>query len=737
MNKNTDRILLVVLLLLLSIDSYSQMSYFEQIPISSSISIDDWISAHYGVDVNKYETTHLMHRNMQAANNNTTDWQHFTYRLKYNNIPLEFCQINVHKKDGYIVSVNGERFNNINVSTTPGISETTARNAAINYIDADLYSWQTDSLQYFDSIGAPELKSQPVGELVICPTDIEDTLSAPRLAYKFNIVAIAPEINSDVYVDAQTGAVLYSLSNICEYTGTAETRYSGTQPVETIYKNSKYYLHDHTRCNGNTSIYTYSLENHSNTVLYHREITDNDNNWTSAEMSPTGDDVALDAHWAAAKTIDYFYEKFGRKSYNDNNKTLKMYVHWLSYKDRKDGKTGTNNAQWNGFVIKLGDGDGIDYNPYVSIDVVAHEFGHAVTQYSAGLIYKNEPGAINESLSDIWGACVKHYAAPSKKIWWHDYESRMDNKASRFLKNPRNSDTAYYVCPNMYKGISWKDYNIFNDNGGVHWNSGVMNYWFYLLTEGGSGTNDKGDSYDVTGVGFDKSEQIVYKALTDYFTMFTDYSKAALYTREAAIELYGMCSNEARSVVDAWNAVGINIELNIDDILHITQTIESGESRVFCATDSIYADNTIEAGSNVEYKSGRVIHLGPGFRAEPGSNFHAYIEPCTSSPSSSPSSYLAPLSMPQYHDSESEETQTKPNNDIQIYPIPCTDKLNIQNLSENMSAYKIYDVHGKLIKVGILAPETTCISTTDLKDAIYIISISNGKNILYKKFIKE
>ena len=97
MNKNTNRILCVVLLTLWSICSYSQLSYYEQIPISSLISIDDWISAHYGVDVNKYETTHLMHRNMQAANNNnTTDWQHFTYRLKYNNIPLEFCQINVH-----------------------------------------------------------------------------------------------------------------------------------------------------------------------------------------------------------------------------------------------------------------------------------------------------------------------------------------------------------------------------------------------------------------------------------------------------------------------------------------------------------------------------------------------------------------------------------------------------------------------------------------------------------------
>lgn len=733
MNKNRTKLL--VFTLLLSIYSYSQLSYYEDIPTLFSLSIDDLITNYYGEDVIKYETPYLMHRNIRAVTNNNSGWQHLTYNLLYNNIPLEFCQINVHKKNGYIVSVNGDRYNNINVSTTPAISETVARNTAINHIDADLYSWQVDSLQFFDSIGVPQLKTMPMGELVICPQDIEDSLPIPRLAYKFNIVAIEPEINSDVYIDAQTGTVLYSLSNICEYTGSAETRYSGTQSIETYYKNSKYYLQDHTRCNGQTIIHTYSLENHSNTTLYHKEITDNDNNWTMAEMYPTGDDVALDAHWAAAKTIDYFYEKFGRKSYNDNNKSLSLYIHWLSYDDRKNGRTGTNNAQWTGYVIMLGDGDGTDFNPYTSIDVVAHEIGHAVTKYSAGLKYLNESGAINESLSDIWGACVKHYAATTKKIWWHDYESRTDGKASRLLSNP-HGDSAYYKCPDTYKGSYWRTGA--EDNGGVHYNSGVMNYWFYLLTHGGSGINGKGDSYNVTGIGFDKSEQIIYKALTDYFTRNTNFANAALYTREAAIELYGLCSDEVKSVVDAWKAVGVPINLDIDDIFHIHQTIETGDLRVFCATDSIYADNIIEEGGTVTYKSGRIIQLGPGFRAEPGSRFHAYIEPCTGS------SFLpspAPSHMPKYHNledfDESDTTQTYSNNEIQIYPIPCTDKLNFVSLPQNATSYKIYDVHGKLIKIGMLSPETTYISTADLHEDIYILSITYGQNILYKKFIKE
>lgn len=613
---STNKLLLLVVVMFLQTYNWfaqAQKPFLEPFFITDSISVNEWIEQTYGEDVQYYESARIRHRHNVVEN--SMGWEHFSYDLTYNDIPLEFCQINVHKKDGEIVSVNGLNYDTINISHIPTIDESVAREIAISHIDASVYSWQYEYLDYFDSIGAPHLKYLPQGQLVICPDDFNNDNANPRLAYKFEIYAVEPESNTHVYVDANIGTILLAVPRMYSITGRAETRFSGVQSIETTLILGQYCLRDNTRCEGQTTIKTRDLRNTYDSPFWSRRIDDDDNNWTAIEYHATREDAALDAHWGAEMTIDYFYDKFSRASIDDRNKTVKNYVRWNV----------NNNAAWNGYVIKYGDG-GSNFQPFVGLDIVAHEIGHAVTEFSSGLVYKNESGAINESISDIWGACVTRYADPTKNIWSIGEDCYSGDRAIRQMDYPKR-----YWQPDTYNGLFWQNYNIdTTDEGGVHTNSGVMNYWFYLLTQGGSGTNDHGYNYIVTGVGFEKSEQIVYHALTNYFTKKTDYSLAAVYTIASAIELYGVCSDEANSVIAAWKAVGVapHVDMDIQQYLLLTNDISEATSILYRAVDSIKATNVIYAGATVSCEAGNLIRLSNGFHAKKGSKFHAYIKDC-------------------------------------------------------------------------------------------------------------
>lgn len=159
---------------------------------------------------------------------------------------------------------------------------------------------------------------------------------------------------------------------------------------------------------------------------------------------------------------------------------------------------------------------------------------------TAGLVYAKESGAINESLSDIWGAMVEFFAAPEKGTYLMGEDFCISVNALRSMSNPKQ-----FNQPDTYGGTNWFNHNgcvpnpFFNDNCGVHTNSGVMNRWFHLLAEGGSGNNDNGLAYNITSIGKVKAANIVYLAETAYFIATTDYLQARVATIQAAKDLYG------------------------------------------------------------------------------------------------------------------------------------------------------------------------------------------------------
>jgi len=116
--------------------------------------------------------------------------------------------------------------------------------------------------------------------------------------------------------------------------------------------------------------------------------------------------------------------------------------------------------------------------------------------------------------------------------------------------------------PDTYGGTNWVSVtgctpSSLNDFCGVHTNSGVMNYWFYLLCVGGIGTNDIGSSFNVTGIGIDDAADIVYRAETVYMTANTTFSDARTHTIQAAEDLFGENSQQAISTLSSWFAVGV------------------------------------------------------------------------------------------------------------------------------------------------------------------------------------
>lgn len=143
--------------------------------------------------------------------------------------------------------------------------------------------------------------------------------------------------------------------------------------------------------------------------------------------------------------------------------------------------------------------------------------------------------------------------SPGTADWLCGEDCWLSSVALRDLRNPRNTVTvgAGNEQPSRYRGTYW--YTGTGDNGGVHHTSGVQNFFFYLLSEGGSGDND-GITYSVTGIGVTNAERVAYRALTVYCTPSTDYQAVRSAWVSAAMDFN---TNWVGSVGAAWSAVGI------------------------------------------------------------------------------------------------------------------------------------------------------------------------------------
>lgn len=274
----------------------------------------------------------------------------------------------------------------------------------------------------------------------------------------------------------------------------------------------------------------------------------------------------VDVHWGISRTWDYFNENFDYQSFDGEGGLILNYYNGTAMYVGTQNNAAALPAPENAMVY--GTGDGIDFNPFVSLDVTAHEFTHLITSNTSNLEYTGESGALNESFSDIMGAAIEFYAKPETANWEIGEEMGITLPFLRSMSNPNApadfSSAMAMPQPDTYLGTYWAPTGSSDpDNGGVHINSGVGNYWFYLLSVGGSGTNDNGDAYNVSGLGIDLAADIVFHTFTQYLTPTSNYHDAYHATRTYVIDNYGEDSDEYLALVAAWHAVGIPSTTNI------------------------------------------------------------------------------------------------------------------------------------------------------------------------------
>ncbi len=390
--------------------------------------------------------------------------------------------------------------------------------------------------------------------------------------------------------------------------GTGTSAFNGSVYINTELSSGVYRSHNNCQ---STNIYVYNCNGgYASNTFY----TDADNAW-----SATSQQSAVQAQWGAAEVYSYYSGEHGRTSWNNAGGDM------IAYNNSNQPGLGVNNSCWGctGNNVILGAGStSAATDDWNTDDIMGHEFTHGVTQSEAGLVYSNESGALNESFSDIFGEMVESWAEGTC-----DYLVGADRGAIRSFINPNA-----YSDPDTYLGTNW--YTGTADNGGVHTNSSVQNHWFYLLSEGGSGTNDLGQSYNVTAITRFEARLIAYRALTEYLTSSSQYIDARKASLQAAYDLYGGCSQEIISVGDAWHAVGV--EGQSSAYVQTTCGSYPANGTWVQAISVTYGGNgcstTITpSSSTVYFTSSDKVLLEPGFIAQSGSNFIAYLEPCSSS----------------------------------------------------------------------------------------------------------
>ena len=461
--------------------------------------------------------------------------QNIKYQQTNNNIPIHDAILLVNVNNGEVKFLSGTIYSSISVSNDVTISKNAALELALASLPADKYKWEIPGEEELikEYKNNTEATYYPKAIQVLFSNSYPNYNKLYVATYKFSIYSHKPLFYKDIYINCETGEVVFTLDKLhmSDVLGTANTKYSGMREITTDSYNGSFRLRETGRGNG---IETYDM-NTGTSYNSAVDFTDADNYWNN--YNSDFDEVAADAHWAAEMTYDYYYILHNRNSIDDNGFKLRNYVHYdFEYV----------NAFWDGNRMTFGDGEG-SVTPLTSIDIVGHEITHGLTQHTANLDYAYESGAINEGFSDIFGTSIEFYGKPNDANWTVGEDIGM---TMRSMSNPN-----LYGQPDTYLGTNW--YFGSGDNGGVHYNNSIMNYWYYLLCDGGSGTNDIGNAYNVTSIGLIDAGKIAFRTLTVYLTNSSQYADARFYSIMAAIDLFGSCSSEVEAVTRAWYAVGI------------------------------------------------------------------------------------------------------------------------------------------------------------------------------------
>lgn len=420
---------------------------------------------------------------------------------------MEAAQLSIHyDQAGNVKLMHGKLAKNLPAASAH-VTEEQALAKALQAVRAEKYVWQDPQWEQGlkQDLEDPNATYYPKGQLMYAKLKpIDDYTPANfTLAFRFEVYSLLPvRKREEVIVDARTGEIIRKLDTKNDSWGTVHTLYDGQQGFVTKWRgfpNYDYVLKDQDR---GEKLHT--LKWSATQEWWQRpEVDDNDNVWW--EPSAT-------AHWATQVTWDFYQFTYGRNGMDGAGGKIRIEGESSIEDDAHYDRSGGYD------YISFGRAAGSSVNgDLAAMDVVGHEFTHGVTRDEAGLIYQGESGALNEAFSDIFGLMVERYFDGAEN-WTMGEDPYPGTNGIRSFSNPN-----LHGQPDTYLGVNW--FNTANpfDNGGVHINSGVLNFWFFLLASGGTGVNDLGQGFNVQGIGLDAAARIAYRTLVVYMQPGSTY----------------------------------------------------------------------------------------------------------------------------------------------------------------------------------------------------------------------
>lgn len=470
---------------------------------------------------------------------------HIKYQQVYKGIKVYKGELIVHlAADGAVESVNGRHYTTPDIAVTPSLDE----NSAISMVKSKYGAAKTD---------------KESAELVVY-----ENKGKMVLAYEVRLsFGMTPNFRS--YVDASTGEIIKTDRGI-RYDGPSVGSGTGSDGVSrslhTYLAGGDYYLIDAALPmyrapvdSFNGVIATYNAKNDTTGTGYEsaKVIFDpNRNNNFNDNISLR---AAVDVHIAAREVYGFYQKYFKRNSFSGTGSSIINVVHYMSK---------YNNAFWNGNCLTFGDGDGVRFGDFTrSLDIIAHEFTHAVTSYTADLIYENQSGALNESMSDVFASLAD---STNWLIGENSFTPGISGDALRNMADPHNGKSTGdlnggWLPAHMSEFVKMAN-DEDNDYGGVHINCGITNKAFYNVA---------------TAIGRWKAGQIWYRSLTRYLTMNSQFIDLRTACMISAADLFGSGSAEYNAVVTGFDGVGITDSPSGGDAVDLVYDDDSPASGVY------------------------------------------------------------------------------------------------------------------------------------------------------------
>ena len=525
---------------------------------------------------------------------------HYKMQQMYQGLEVFSGEVILHQRDAEISHMNGILFSDINLeSVQPQFDQN--RSIDIAYEELGMNRAKAMENPYNKYLGNEDLSKLLIYEFK----------DKSYLAYHVELHASPTEYWA-YFIDAHSGNVINKYSKICNFYGkalkeaghnhnegctnhTIEPTQILTRKVGSIFDgpavgtgidllgrqrevrsyefNGTYLMMDASRqmfkSVGNEStapqgvIYTIDAQH----------IAPKDDKLTLADITSTSanfnNPTAVSVHANAGEVYKYFRTIHSRRSYNNMDGNLLSFINFV-----EEDNTGFDNAFWGGTAMYYGNGNMAFRDLPAGLDVAAHEMGHGTIQTTAGLVYQDESGALNESFADVFGAMV------DRDDWKIGDDialpAAFPSGTMRDMEDPHNGGTSLNsrgYQPRIYS----ERYTGSEDNGGVHINSGIPNWAAFKIG---------------SVLGKDKLEKIYYRALVNYLTRSSRFIDCRNAVIKSAEDIYGANSNEVQVAAQAFDQVGIaagqstNTQQDVqsNDGVQLVVYIDSDDGRINIAT---------------------------------------------------------------------------------------------------------------------------------------------------------